>query len=103
MFIKHGLHQKSHISGHLLRRPPLAFFMYMSMRLCELVYMNMQVQTLQALARGHDVKRLQPTRGVRNQGEYGWVFMACMIQVEKHFTCAVNVYVCMCVRGCMCK
>jgi len=23
MFIKHGLHQKSHISGHLLRRPPL--------------------------------------------------------------------------------
>jgi len=23
MFIKHGLHQKSHISGHLLRRNPL--------------------------------------------------------------------------------
>jgi len=23
MFVKHGLHQKSHISGHLLRRPPL--------------------------------------------------------------------------------
>ena len=23
MFIKHGLHQNSHISGHLLRRPPL--------------------------------------------------------------------------------
>jgi hypothetical protein len=23
MFIKHGLHQKSHISGHLLRQPPL--------------------------------------------------------------------------------
>jgi hypothetical protein len=25
MFIKHGLHQKSHISGHLLRRPPLVY------------------------------------------------------------------------------
>ena len=25
MFIKHGLHQKSHISGHLLRLPPLVF------------------------------------------------------------------------------
>jgi len=23
MFINHGLHQKSHVSGHLLRRPPL--------------------------------------------------------------------------------